>query len=83
MRKVFGAILVACLAFTGVHARAAQPAEKPKPIINPTPTAKDWADLAKLPDWSGTWNPKISDQDAQVKTNMPPWTPAAGEYINF
>jgi hypothetical protein len=48
---------------------------KPKPVINPAPTAKDWADLANLPDWSGVWNPKITDQDAQVKTNMPPWKP--------
>lgn len=34
-------------------------AETPaKPIINPPPTAKDWADLARLPDWSGVWFPE-------------------------
>jgi len=27
-------------------------AAQPKDIINPPPTAKDWADIAKLPDWS-------------------------------
>ena len=40
---------------------------------NPAPTPKDWSDLAGLPDWSGTWNPKVTDQDLQVKTNPPPW----------
>jgi hypothetical protein len=84
MKNYLGVILLACLALTGVCAQAAEPAAaKPKPIINPAPTAKDWADLAKLPDWSGTWNPKITDQDEQVKTNMPPWTPKANEYIQF
>ena len=43
-----------------------------KPIINRAPVAKDYADLGKLPDWSGTWNPNISDQFNQVNTNMPP-----------
>ena len=39
-----------------VFATAVQAAEAPKKapaIINPAPTAQDWADLAKLPDWSG------------------------------
>lgn len=58
-------------------------AQSAKPIINPPPTAKDWANLAKLPDWSGVWNPKITDQDMQVKTNMPPWIPTANELIQF
>jgi hypothetical protein len=50
-------------------------ATKTPAVQNPAPTAKDWADLAKLPDWSGVWNPKVTDQDNQVKTNMPPWKP--------
>jgi hypothetical protein len=54
-----------------------------KTKITPTPSAKDWSDLAKLPDWSGTWNPKITDQDRQVKTNMPPWKPKPNEIIQF
>ncbi len=57
------------------------PSAKLKSVINRAPTAKDWADLAKLPDWSGVWNPKISDQDAQVKTNMPPWKPEIASKI--
>ena len=27
------------------------------------------------------WNPKITDQDAQVKSNPPPWTPTAATRI--
>ena len=50
-------------------------AKKAPAVLNPPPTAADWANIAKLPDWSGVWNPKITDQDAQVKTNMPPWKP--------
>jgi hypothetical protein len=53
---------------------SAGPRAKSPAVQNPAPTAKDWADLAKLPDWSGVWNPKVTDQDSQVKTNMPPWT---------
>lgn len=70
MRSRFGAIaLVSLVAST---ATAAEPNKKPT-VINPPPTAQDWADLAKLPDWSGVWNPKISDQNARVRTNPPPW----------
>src|SRR5260370_28122841 len=47
--------------------------KKPPAIINPPPTAQDYADLAKLPDWSGVWNPKITDQDQQARPNPPPW----------
>ena len=80
MRNCLGAISLAFLAMTAVSGQAAEPGKKPT-IINPPPTAQDWADLAKLPDWSGVWNPKISDQDAQIKTNPPPWTPKAAAQI--
>src|SRR5256712_2224857 len=59
---------------------AAEPT-KEKPMINPPPAARDWADLAKLPDWSGVWNPKITDQDAQARTNMPPWNTKAAALV--
>jgi hypothetical protein len=76
------ALVIGAAASSG--AQPAQPLEtskKPKAIINPPPTAQDWADLAKLPDWSGVWNPKITDQDRQVKTNPPPWTPKAAARV--
>jgi hypothetical protein len=54
-------------------AHAQNAPKKPPTVINPPPTAQNYADLAKLPDWSGVWNPKISDQDLQARTNPPPW----------
>jgi hypothetical protein len=41
--------------------------------INAPPRAKDWASLAKLPDWSGVWNPNVTDQNAQIESNPMPW----------
>ena len=76
------AIQLSALLFAALCVSAAEPA-KEKPVINPAPTAKDWADLGKLPDWSGVWNPKITDQDRQAKTNMPPWNDKAAEFIKF
>src|ERR1700720_1765057 len=61
----------------------AQAPKKPPSVINPAPTAQDWADLGKLPDWSGVWNPKVTDQDAQVKTNPPPWNEQAAKKIQL
>ncbi|MEY4511471.1 MAG: hypothetical protein RLZZ450_3593 [Pseudomonadota bacterium] len=46
-----------------------------KPSLNPAPRPKDWAALAKLPDWSGVWNPNITDQNAQIVSNPVPWKP--------
>ena len=44
-------------------------------LINAPPRAKDWAKLAQLPDWSGVWNPNVSDQNAQIVSNPMPWKP--------
>src|SRR6202162_1847100 len=78
-------VLLAGLLILPAAARSAEPvpraAKKPPTVINPPPTAQNWADLAKLPDWSGVWNPKVTDQDSQVFSNPPPWTPKAGEQI--
>jgi hypothetical protein len=82
MKTFANAVMLVALAVAGGYAHAAQP-PKEKPVINPPPVAKDWAELAKLPDWSGVWNPKITDQDAQIKTNMPPWTPKAAALVKF
>lgn len=79
MVRLLRAISLTSLALVVFGACAAE--NVTKPVINPPPTARDWADLAKLPDWSGVWNPKISDQDAQARTNPPPWTPKVAEQI--
>jgi hypothetical protein len=59
--------------------RAAGPA--PGIVLNPPPKARDWANLAQLPDWSGVWNPNISDQNAQIKTNPVPWSPKSAAAV--
>jgi hypothetical protein len=51
------------------------------PVINKPPTPADWAKLAKLPDFSGVWNPNISDQNAQIKTNPVPWRPEVAQEV--
>ncbi len=53
----------------------------PAAVMNPPPTAADWAALAKLPDWSGVWTPNISDQMARMKSDPTPWNPKAAAEI--
>ncbi len=70
-------LLLACGA-----SRAAAPApDTAGSERNPAPTARDWADLGRLPDFSGVWYPRISDQFDQEKRNPPPWNPAAAAQI--
>jgi hypothetical protein len=57
------------------------PANAQKPEYNPAPTAKDWSDLAKLPDWSGVWIPDLADQTRQWQENKTPWTAKAAKDI--
>jgi hypothetical protein len=77
----FAVVVVAALLISGALPASAQAPKKAPSVINPPPTAQDWADLGKLPDWSGVWNPKITDQDAQIKTNPTPWNEAAAKKI--
>jgi len=53
--------LMLAMFFCSLFARAAS-VDKYDP-----PTLKDWTNIAALPDWSGSWNPKITDQDMQQK----------------
>jgi len=50
-------------------------------VVPPAPA--DWAALAQLPDWSGTWLPDIRDQDAQVTTNPVPWRPDVAKQVAY
>ena len=56
-------------------ASAAQAPAPGKAGLNPRPTSDDYLALAKLPDFSGVWNPNISDQNAQITSNPTPWRP--------
>jgi len=57
------------------HSVAAQVAN------NPVPTASDWAKLARLPDWSGSWNPSLVRQYEEIEKNPVPWNAGAAEEI--
>jgi hypothetical protein len=66
LAAIAGACLLACVSSAQAVVDEAQ-------IINPPPTARDWAALAKLPDWSGVWFP----ESWQLKTarHPPAWKP--------
>jgi len=66
-------LLALCLALAAPACRAAEPAQ----TLDPAPTAKDWAAIAALPDWSGVWVPDVIDQGRRAKTNPPPWNDKA------
>src|SRR5664279_2381205 len=44
---------------------------------NPPAVVKAWRDIAKLPDWSGTWKPDISVEGSEFRKNPIPWIPKA------
>jgi hypothetical protein len=69
--------LNACRAFLliGLTQLAAGTVRASEPELNPPPTAKDWATIARLPDWSGVWTPYITDQNARIQSNPTPWRP--------
>jgi hypothetical protein len=72
--------LQAILAVAGSVLAAPVVAAQPLPST-PAPTAKDWASLGGLPDWSGTWVPDMRDQGMQETSNPPPWTPSVAAEI--
>lgn len=62
---------------------AAAPAftQAPEDVANPAPTAKDWAAIAALPDWSGVWTPGPIDRFAPGTDTAPAWKPKQAEQI--
>jgi len=50
-------------------------------VQNPAPRAKDWAALAKLPDWSGTWMPAPDDRAFPLGKKEPKWLPDIARHI--
>jgi hypothetical protein len=53
-----------------------------EPAVNKPPTRADWVKLSALPDWSGVWNPNISDQNARIKGDPVPWKPEVATQID-
>ena len=76
VRALLPLLLLACAAPAGRSAAADQ-----APAAH-GPGPQDWADLARLPDWSGVWVPDVADQNAQVRSNPTPWTPDAQRKID-
>lgn len=76
--QAWTALLTLLLLFHNARGAAA---ESPGSLILP-PTPQQWADLARLPDWSGVWAPDIGDQFWQAKANQPPWNARAAARIS-
>ena len=82
MRKITRtAIALATMLALPVGFAGAQPAP-PRDISDPAPSGAQWAALASLPDWSGTWSPDVGDQNAQIKTNPVPWRPEIQKQVD-
>ena len=69
------------LAWAGLAATVSPAVAASADLVNPPPAATDWTALAALPDWSGVWNPDITDQNAENVRNPPSWNPAAAAKI--
>jgi len=68
-------LIALCLSLGATAAFAAEAAQ----TVDPAPTAKDWAAIAALPDWSGSWVPDVVDQLRKEKTNPPAWNSKAAQ----
>ena len=75
-----GAITVVAGALSLGTALPIRAAEKQPDNAAHLPAA--YTSLAKLPDWTGVWTPDMTDQEAQEKTNPPPWKPAIAKQID-
>jgi hypothetical protein len=49
--------------------------------VNAAPRPQDWAALAKLPDWSGTWSPAPDDRAFPLGRKEPKWWPDAERQV--
>ena len=52
-----------------------------EPVFNRAPTPQDFAEVAKLPDWSGVWVPDSKHPNHRFGSVPGPWTPAAAAYL--
>jgi hypothetical protein len=77
-RPIFSTVCALAVAGIALFMDSSQAADT---IVNAAPTPKDWADLAKLPDWSGVWTPNVSDQGRREKTDPIPWNSKAAVQI--
>lgn len=71
------ALAAALVSLAPAHAARAADTD----AVNAAPRPEDWANLARLPDWSGVWTPNMTDQQARIKTDPVPWNPKAAAQI--
>jgi hypothetical protein len=69
-------LAMACIA--SLVTRSARAADT---VANSAPKAKDWSDLAKLPDWSGVWTPNTTDQHRRETSDPIPWNRKSAEEV--
>ena len=76
--RVARLLFLAILSFASLAALAmAAPAQEQ--LLPWTP--QTWAEVAKLPDWSGVWVPNVGDQNARIQTDPTPWKPQFAKQI--
>ncbi len=51
--------------------------------VNPPAAVKAWSDIAKLPDWSGSWMPSLQVEYSEFDKNPLPWNAKAQAQIDF
>jgi len=73
VKLVYCAIAAVCLVPRASDALSEDPAALS--VLDPAPRARDWAALAKLPDWSGTWTVAPDDRGFPLGKNEPKWLP--------
>jgi hypothetical protein len=79
MKNFFCAMALACLLPGSAGAASGGVAEQSD--LNPVLRPKDWAALAKLPDWSGTWTPAPDDRAFPLGKNEPKWLPDVARQV--
>ena len=78
-------VLLVSTALAGAVCLSATASAQMKVADPPTgkgPSASDWADIAKLPDWTGIWNPDQVQQGLEARENNYPWTITAAAEID-
>ena len=50
-------------------------------VLDPAPLPEDWARLAKLPDWSGSWTPAADDRAFPLGKKEPKWLPEVARQV--
>ena len=62
-------------------ARSQPPQAPASGAVNPTPGARDWSAIARLPDLSGIWSPGPIDKFDAGGTTAPPWKPEIARQV--